>query len=431
MVIDLLKNRNNYMGVSLIVLDDESLDLIKADGPPSYAGEQHRDKPYIAVKHPKTGQLMWHHNRDLSDKNDQIINSSHHIRGLLDKIPSTRHKQAMLSVIDSVSKDPYRHLVPTEFGGKHQLRARHIKSLLLGHDNVKMDTTDPNKLSIIADRHGSSSGQTTKWDYNLKQGKVEKNEKTTELHKERIIKFNATVRLDGSLLKRAGSPMATKKAQNKEFGLGVNSDGYGLDLKKGTMQEKIKTGLASVAIAASTLGMMATDPNKTQPSTQKNVINNEDNSLQTSLPKLNTTKDKTLYSIAQVESNNGTNVNHARLPSNSIHEGSSAYGTYGLTPILIRETIKKNPQFKQHQNALSKLKSFEVSQYMKQNPELERQIASSHYDRLAKKFGHDPVKIGYGWLMGITRTNQALKQKQNLHDHWHVQKILKNYNKIK
>lgn len=181
-----------------------------------------------------------------------------------------------------------------------------------------------------------------------------------------------------------------------------------------------KTGLASLATAAA----IATSPIQAQPQEQqpKPIIEQ-----QASKPA--NVKDRILNSIIQVESSGGKNVKHDRLPASGIHQGARAYGKYGLTPVLIRETAKKHKDLMQKHPKLHTLKGQELHEYMQSNPGLEDKIASKHYDRLSKHFGHDPAKIGYAWLNGIVGTYRAMKAKKDLNDHWHVKKILKAYGK--
>lgn len=134
-------------------------------------------------------------------------------------------------------------------------------------------------------------------------------------------------------------------------------------------------------------------------------------------------KDHILRSIAMVESSGGKNTKHERLPQNSIHQGERAYGSYGLTPLLIRETAKLHKDIGQKHPELSKLRGDDLHAYMKKNPNLEQDLASRHYDRLAQHFGHDPNKIAYAWLNGITGTKKAINKNFNIQNHWHVKKI--------
>jgi hypothetical protein len=142
-------------------------------------------------------------------------------------------------------------------------------------------------------------------------------------------------------------------------------------------------------------------------------------------------KDHILNAISTVESSGGKNTEHERLPADSIHQGERAYGSYGLTPLLMRETIGQHKDLARKYNKLQNLKGTDFHEQMKEHPELEKVIASRHYDRLAKKFGHDPAKIGFAWLNGITGTMKAVKNNTDINNHWHVMKIMDAYKKSK
>lgn len=142
-------------------------------------------------------------------------------------------------------------------------------------------------------------------------------------------------------------------------------------------------------------------------------------------------KNHILNAISMVESSGGKNTNHARLPANSIHRGERAFGKYGLTPLLIRETINMNKDLARKYGHMKGLTHDEFHQAMSEHPELEDAIASRHYDRLSKKFGHDPAKIGHSWLNGITGTMRALNRGKDINNHWHVKKITDAYKKVK
>jgi hypothetical protein len=129
-----------------------------------------------------------------------------------------------------------------------------------------------------------------------------------------------------------------------------------------------------------------------------------------------------LRSIASVESSSGKNTNHAPLAS-----GESAYGKYGLTPDVIRETIHLQPKLKAKYEKATMLHGPELHKYMNDNPGLEDSIAQSHLKRLEKHFGQDPQKIGFSWNQGIRGTYKAMKNKQDIKIHPYVQKITTNY----
>jgi len=68
---------------------------------------------------------------------------------------------------------------------------------------------------------------------------------------------------------------------------------------------------------------------------------------------------------------------------------------------------------------------------MKDNPELEDEVAKKHVQRMEHHFGRDPAMIGYSWLNGIKGGYKAKKEQEDVHQHWHVQKIKDAYRKIK
>jgi hypothetical protein len=134
---------------------------------------------------------------------------------------------------------------------------------------------------------------------------------------------------------------------------------------------------------------------------------------------------KMLSTIAQVESSGGKFANHRSL--GGMHQGEKAYGKFGLTPTVIRETIKMHSELKNKHKKATALQGDDLHRYMQDNPGLEDAVANKHLKRLEHHFGQDPTKIGYAWLSGITGTYKAKKENVNLDDHWHVKKINKIY----
>lgn len=133
-----------------------------------------------------------------------------------------------------------------------------------------------------------------------------------------------------------------------------------------------------------------------------------------------------LQAISDVESSGGKNTRHKEL-EHGIHAGDTAYGKFGLTPTIVRETIKLNRDLKSKHGKAMKLEGTDLNRYLSDNPGLEDQIASKHLSRLEHHFGRDPAAIGYAWLNGVKGTYQAKKQKKDIQDHWHVKKIKQAY----
>lgn len=202
-------------------------------------------------------------------------------------------------------------------------------------------------------------------------------------------------------------------------------------IMKGNFKDKVKSGALGVATAAamSAPSQVQTQqaPQQVKPPRQEQAVQYEDPAQQEQTIEEKSPKGAILEAIAQVESSGGRDTAHVQLPKDSIHRGERAYGSYGLTPVLIRETVAKHPDLRKEHGKLTRLRGQDVHDYMKKNPKLEHELASRHYDRLAEHFGHDPAKIGYAWLNGITGAKKAISQGKNLHDHWHVKKVLKAY----
>ena len=137
-----------------------------------------------------------------------------------------------------------------------------------------------------------------------------------------------------------------------------------------------------------------------------------------------------LNTIAAVESQKGKYTNHKQI-KNGLSAGSSAYGKYGLTEPTIRDTISMHPELKQKHGKATKLKGNDLKNYLHDNPGLEDAIAEKHLSRLEHHFGRNPASIGHAWISGISGTNKALKQGQDINKHWHVMKINDAYSKEK
>lgn len=136
-----------------------------------------------------------------------------------------------------------------------------------------------------------------------------------------------------------------------------------------------------------------------------------------------------LRTIAQVESSGGKFANHRML--GGMHEGESAYGKYGLTPVVIRETVGMNKDLKGKYGKVQGLEGQDLHHFMQDSPGLEEQVASKHLERLEHHFGKDPASIAYSWLNGIQGTYKAKKDHVDLNKHWHVAKALKAYGEQK
>jgi len=110
-----------------------------------------------------------------------------------------------------------------------------------------------------------------------------------------------------------------------------------------------------------------------------------------------------LNKIKMIESSGGKDLDHKEMTS-GIHEGQSAYGSYGLMPNTIQEILnrkrlneKKLPQ--DLKNIYQQDPEF-VKTVLSARPDLEEQLASELAKRLLNKTQGDEEKAAYGWNMG-------------------------------
>ena len=182
------------------------------------------------------------------------------------------------------------------------------------------------------------------------------------------------------------------------------------------LPEKLEKGaLKNMGAAAAMVGALSGSPNMAHAPNQ---------------PAQSYSSDRMLQAISQVESSGGQNTKHAAIPGN-MHHGEHALGSFGLTPVVIRETVKMNPQLKREHPKALHLRGQDMAHYLQDNPGLEQKLAANHLHRLEHHFGNDPAKIGMSWLDGITGTKQKLKQGFNPNTHWHARKVLDAYSKGK
>jgi hypothetical protein len=125
---------------------------------PQREGEFHPSQPWTARQH-SLGELMWAANDQQAAKIDSFIGNKASHQSLFSKLPQT-HRQAYRDMVSQVSKDPDRHFIPSQhgLGGEQKVRARHLKSLLMGDPSVRIDTSNPDRLTIHRQSHTKGTG---------------------------------------------------------------------------------------------------------------------------------------------------------------------------------------------------------------------------------------------------------------------------------
>ena len=176
-----------------------------------------------------------------------------------------------------------------------------------------------------------------------------------------------------------------------------------------------KSAMKRFGMAAAAIGALSGSPKMAQaPQPSQQEMSNQYSSK------------RMLNAMRTVESSGGQNINHAQASN-----GQTAIGQYALMPDTIRDTVKMNPDLKRHHPRILALQNKDMAHYLQDNPELEQAVAERHLHRLEHHFGNDPSKIAFGWLNGITGTNKALKNHQDINNHWHVKKVNNAYNSMK
>lgn len=364
-------------------------------------------------KHPKTGERMFLLHRGM-DSNEQAQN---HKGGVSNYAPgtmtswtphykvaqgfSTDHQSDLSQkpkIVSAWIPESHIHNIPnqtmipdenTQFRNEHEVIVNHQGPHPHAHPDIVAQAKNPR---LYLDNKINMKGlaeQAQKQPFNMEQALQERTKRTIRAEEYKRNKFG----------KREVISMKT--------------------LAKGDISSKIKNGVAGLAVAAAAMSPMNSIDDK-------QTLDKPAITQQAPAP-INKRKERILSSIMDVESSGGKNTNHKAMPKDhKLHMGERAYGSYGLMPLVIRETIKKNPTLNAHA-AAQHLIGDKMHEYMRKNPTLEKQVAEAHYDRLAKQFGDNPQKIGYAWLNGVAGTYKALKEKRPLDKHFYVKKILKAY----
>lgn len=130
-----------------------------------------------------------------------------------------------------------------------------------------------------------------------------------------------------------------------------------------------------------------------------------------------------LARISFVESSGGKNTKHQTM-TYGMHKGVSAVGQFGLMPITVIETVKKNPALAKLHPKLITMEPKLVAAYMKDFPKLEGKIASRHYDRIYKIFKGDEERMALSWFIGIQGVKNLVADGNLPSDHFYVKRVM-------
>lgn len=151
------KERN----VLLMWLHDQKLqksmfedDLSKVEKPPMVVGEVN-NQGNVAVRHHKNPSLLtWQHGPEKQKYFETLVDKNkHHLIGSLPEA----NRSAMENLVNKVSKDPARHYTMTKNPtGGHDIRLRHIGSLIAGSKASSIVPHPDGTLTISQERHGTT-----------------------------------------------------------------------------------------------------------------------------------------------------------------------------------------------------------------------------------------------------------------------------------
>lgn len=136
---------------------EKAWDTHRVSEPPQFEGQVHPEKPYIGRKHPN-GKLSWFTNDKKAHETDSFVNEK--AESYISKHPK-EHQPLIRQFIRTVMASPTRHAIMAGDKGsdKPDVRARHIRSLLSGHEHVKIGLSGPQRLHFVAARHGQAGGR--------------------------------------------------------------------------------------------------------------------------------------------------------------------------------------------------------------------------------------------------------------------------------
>lgn len=129
--------------------------------PPQHAGDQ--TESYEPTSH--QGKLVWRNKQHVRDAHEQSV--SKYSKYWVHSNMKPEHHELAHAFINHVMSDPKRHLIPTsdrptkpgDMG--HSVRARHVKNLVSGKQNIRIQASpkNPNVLGIRMIRHGEGAGE--------------------------------------------------------------------------------------------------------------------------------------------------------------------------------------------------------------------------------------------------------------------------------
>jgi hypothetical protein len=215
----------------------------------------------------------------------------------------------------------------------------------------------------------------------------------------------------------AVKPVMTK-SESATFTFIYNYDTMIEDMELNDLKKGIKSSAISLATAAAMSGM----PFQTQ-QPQADMVPHQQAPMESIGEQHNDRLDSGLKAISYIESSNRTKAKHKEV-DHGLNAGTSGIGKYGLMPLQVIDAIDHDPSLRSKNRDLAsldpKIDQDALRTTLENNPNLQDQIATSHWHRLGQRFDHDENKMAYAWLHGITGTLHATDDQIN--NHPYVQK---------
>lgn len=198
--------------------------------------------------------------------------------------------------------------------------------------------------------------------------------------------------------------------------------------KSEVLEKGFKTKMAGLAAAASILGVPYGSTDISPQQSNVPIQRLEGQEIVQPHPDLEP--------ISYIESRNGKQMSHPTVTW-GLNSGTKAIGLYGLMPLTVHETAKKDPDIGNAYPQLTRwdpIKDHKMYEdFLLKNPMAQHHVANSFWNRLHRVFGKDKDRAVYAWNNGITGaksvSSQEIKNHPYVKDYHKFQNMLKLQNK--
>lgn len=201
---------------------------------------------------------------------------------------------------------------------------------------------------------------------------------------------------------------------DSQFGKGIK--------RQKDLSKSVKHTALALATAASMMGIPSKLADAIQDQKQHQIADLQEKPKVFPLPGLK-------Y-IEMIESSGGKNLKHP-LVNSGLNAGTRAIGKYGIMPLQALETVKKDPVLARKYSDFLQLDHVKdhdkIHHAVLNSPDMETEIANSHWKRLHDRFDGNEAKMAHAWFNGVSGTLQ--KPQEDIINHDYVKKY-KRYKKM-